>query len=371
MSSDASNDGKPAGLEFKAGAGSWRSKLVATILTIGIIAWMGSGFIFPAAEDETDTAERPDRIVAVAVRSSEAQTVEQVFVAEGQALPDRDTVIRVETSGQVAEVLLKKGQVVTANELIARVDPAERVAQLIRAEEDMRFAERELSQAETLLARGAQTGNVVAEKRADLKAAELQLISAKKAIQDTEITAPFAGRLDALSIDPGEFVSVGSEVARIVDMDPLTIAFQVPQQAIGTLREGLVAKVAFITGQERIGTVRYVGTNADAATRTFRAEVEVENGNGEIPAGLSARVAIPTGTEVAHFISPAILSLGTDGELGIKTVTADNIVEFHEIAIVRAQTDGIWISGLPARANIITVGQGFVRAGEAVDARSW
>ena len=34
---------------------------------------------------------------------------------------------------------------------------------------------------------------------------------------------------------------------------------------------------------------------------------------------------------------------------------------------MRAQTDGIWVSGLPDEARIITVGQGFVNDGERVD----
>jgi multidrug efflux system membrane fusion protein len=34
---------------------------------------------------------------------------------------------------------------------------------------------------------------------------------------------------------------------------------------------------------------------------------------------------------------------------------------------VRAQTDGIWVSGLPDEARIISIGQGFVNDGETVD----
>jgi len=48
-------------------------------------------------------------------------------------------------------------------------------------------------------------------------------------------------------------------------------------------------------------------------------------------------------------------------------VNDEDKVVFNKIAIVRAQTDGIWIAGLPDEAEIITIGQGFVNDGETVN----
>ena len=125
--------------------------------------------------------------------------------------------------------------------------------------------------------------------------------------------------------------------------------------------------MSFITGVERSGVVGFIGSNADAQTRTFRVEVTVDNPDSEMPAGLSARIEIPTGQARGHFISPAILSLGTNGDLGVKTVAEGNVVAFSPVSIVRAQPDGIWVTGLPETADIITVGQGFVNAGDIVN----
>ena len=52
---------------------------------------------------------------------------------------------------------------------------------------------------------------------------------------------------------------------------------------------------------------------------------------------------------------------------GIRTVNEDNIVEFHYIKILSDASDGVWVSGLPNRAGVITVGQELVTAGERVD----
>lgn len=350
--------------------GASRSKWVAAALILALVGWMGSGFLLPAdnPSDETPAAEKL-RAVTVAVRDSSAETVTRYFVAEGQAQPDRATTIRAETSGEVAVVEVEKGADVTAGQVLARIAPAQREADLARAEEELRRTRRDLDNAQTLLDRGTATVDRVAQARAAFAGAEAQLAAAQEALDNTIIRAPFDGRLEDLVIDEGEILSLGATVGEVVDNRPLTVVVRVPQQARGSLRLGAQAEVRFITGEVAEGQVSFIGTNADAATRTFAAEVTVENAEGGIPAGISAEIRVPTDEVVAHFMSPAVLSLGADGTLGVKTVDDENRVQFHDVQIVRAQTDGIWVSGLPERARIITVGQGYVRQGETVEPR--
>lgn len=355
-------------LTFDNDKGSNRSKWVASALTLAIVGWMGSGYILPS-DDAAPVATGPaaPRAVTVAVRQSRADLVQQVFTAEGQALPDRDTPIRAETSGQIAEVLVARGADLTAGQVIARFDTAARQADLNRAQEELNRAQREFDNATALVDRGIATADRVSQAQATLAAAQAGVTAADESIANTEIRAPFAGRLESLDINVGEFISTGAETGRIVDNTPLTIAIQVPQQSLRDITVGQVADVAFITGDTATGVVRFVGTSANAETRTFTAEIEVPNTDGAIPAGISAQLRIPTGDVKAHFVSPAILSLDTDGTLGIKTVNVENTVEFHAVNIVRAQTDGIWITGLPDDAQIISIGQGYVNDGETVD----
>lgn len=53
----------------------------------------------------------------------------------------------------------------------------------------------------------------------------------------------------------------------------------------------------------------------------------------------------------------------------MKTVSAGNIVEFHPVRVVKAQIDGVWVTGPPDAAGLITVGQDFVGEGETVTPR--
>lgn len=363
---DTRRDAGAEPLHFSSDSGSSRSFWVALVLTLVLVGWMGSGFVFPAQTEEVVADRGAPQPVAVSVVTSAAAPVTQFFSAEGQALPDRDTAIRAEASGQIAEVLVRKGQDVAAGAAIARFETTERGADLERARAELDRAQREFDNAEALRTRGVATADRVAQAEASLAAARAALAAAEAALENTVIIAPFAGRIETLTIDEGEFIQAGSDVGRIVDNTPLTIAIQVPQQSLRQLQNGQPARVRFITGEERTGEVSFVGTSAASETRTFLAEIDVPNADGAIPAGISAEIRIPVREVQAHFLSPSIVSLNPDGAIGVKTVDEDDTVRFFPIEIVRAQIDGIWVTGLPETAQVIVVGQGYVNDGEEV-----
>lgn len=359
-------------LTFESDNGANRSKWIAVFFALLIIGWMGSGYVVDsgaeaAAGDPVD--EAITRAIAVAVMPSQAEDVQLVLTAEGQSEPDRATGIRAEAGGQVQSVTAKRGDFVEAGQEIGRLDAATLEAQLLQAQTQLEQAARAFENAIALQERGVATEDRVTSARAAKAAADASVTAVQEQLDNTIIRVPFGGRLNDLTLDVGEFVDPGTVVAEVLDNDPLTVVVQVPQQALSRIKTGQTAQVEFITGEQRQGTVSFIGANADQQTRTFRVEVSVSNPESVMPAGLSARVAIPTGQARGHFISPAILSMGTTGELGIKTVQDDNTVGFVPVEIARAQTDGIWVTGLSETARIITVGQGFVRAGDLVDPR--
>ncbi|WP_108813732.1 efflux RND transporter periplasmic adaptor subunit [Loktanella sp. Alg231-35] len=357
-------------LTFQNDKGAGRSKWLAVLLALILVGWMGSGYIIPTADAEEAAPEAPaKRAIAVAVLPSQAKDVQLVLSAEGQSEPDRASGIQAEATGQVQSVLVARGDLVTAGQEIGRIDAETIQAQLAQAQAQQEQATRDLNNALALQARGVATEDRVSQSRAAKAATDAAVSAAEQQLDNTVVRAPFAGRLNDMTLDEGEFVDAGDVVAEVLDNDPLTVVIQVPQQALSRIDIGQMAQVQFITGEERSGAVSFIGANADQQTRTFRVEVTVDNPDSVMPAGLSARIVLPTGMARGHFISPAILSLGTDGALGIKTVESDNTVAFAPVSIVRAQTDGVWVTGLPEEADIITVGQGFVGAGDVVEPR--
>ncbi|MDO7630841.1 MAG: biotin/lipoyl-binding protein, partial [Loktanella sp.] len=213
-----SNSNSPQTLDFTNERGATRSTWIALALVIAIIGWMGSSFVFPAQDVDETYPISTDKIslVAVAVSPSTAENVTKFFSAEGQALPDRETSIRAETTGSIREVLVSKGDTVMAGDIIARFDIVQNEADLNRAQEELVRAQREFDNAEALVGRGVATNDRLSQARATLASAQASVTSAQKAFENSEITAAFGGRVEALDVNTGEFVAAGSEIGRIV-----------------------------------------------------------------------------------------------------------------------------------------------------------
>ena len=75
------------------------------------------------------------------------------------------------------------------------------------------------------------------------------------------------------------------------------------------------------------------------------------------------------GREMAIKVTPSVLALNEAGDIGIKVVESD-YVKFVPIRLLKAESDGVWLMGMGAYADIITRGQGFVRDGDQVIAIS-
>ncbi len=358
----SAEDTKP---RFETDRGASRSFWIACALLVAIIGWMASGFLGADAEEPQQAASNAPAPPAVVVRASTAETVQLSFSAQGQALPERDSQILTEAAGTIVSLPVEKGQRVAQGTVIVQFDTSRTDANLAQATEEQSRAERELSNAQTLLDRGAATVDRVAQARANLAAAEAQVSAAEEALANYTILAPFDGTIEDLMLNDGEYAGAGVPVARIVDSDPITVSIQIPQQSRAQIEVGQSAEVAFVTGETRQGTVGFVASAASPDTRTFLAEISVENADGSLRPGVSAEVTIPTREETAHFVEASVVSLSPEGATGIKTVE-DGVVMFHRIEIVTAEVGGLWATGLPETADIITIGQGFVRDGEPV-----
>lgn len=345
-----------------------KSTWIAIGLVIGLTAWMASGLLGAGKpEVPSDPAENaaPD-VPDVQVRKVAGKHVMRHVILQGQATAQRTITVRAETSGRVEALPQEKGARVEKAEVIAELAMNERQARRDEARALVAQRESEFNAAQRLGQQGYQAKNRVKEARAQLAAARTRLAAIQDEIENTNIDAPFTGVLNARSVEIGDYVTANGEIATLVDDNPLKIVGHVPQQKVRTVETGAVAEVKFVTGETVDGVVSFLSASAEEATRTYRVEIEVPNPDGHFRPGMSAEVRIPIGAVRAHHVSPAIFSLDTEGRLGIKTVGANNRVAFHPVDVVRAEADGAWVAGLPADATVITVGQGFVREGDAV-----
>ena len=181
----------------------------------------------------------------------------------------------------------------------------------------------------------------------------------------TEVKAPFSGYIEQI-VKPGNFLERGQVCATIIQLNPISFVAGVPEYDINKVRINQKVNLELVTGQYINGELTFVSKSASPDTRTFQVESQIENLDGLIKDGLTANMTIEIDKVKAHKISPSILLLNDEGKLGIRIVTKGNIAKFVEIIILEDSEEGLWITGISEKLEIIIQGQGFVEDGQEV-----
>lgn len=347
-----------------------RSIIFAVLLAIGAAAWVLSGQL--GSSDAEPEAQKPpadltalDQAPAVRVRSSSAESHAVVDLLRGRTEANRLVDIKSETDGRVVELAVNDGTSVKAGDVIARLAPGDRPARLAEAKALLAQRRIEHEADQKLSKKGFRADTQVAATQALLEAAEAAVKIAEIELDYTTIRAPFDGVVDTRLVELGDFIDRGSAVARLVELDPMVIVTQVNERDVLRLSVGTPGQARLMNGTTIEGRIGHISAVADEATRTFRVELEVPNPERSIAAGMTAEISLPLTRAQAHRISPAILTLSDDGQIGVKAVDDDRVV-FHPVSIVDTASNGVWITGLPDEVTLITVGQEYVSPGETV-----
>lgn len=345
-----------------------RSYIIAGAIAAAVGGWLATGLLI----DNEDGSDVPTAgvaapaVPAVQVADLVAEVHERRLALFGRTEAHRKVEVRAETAGQVVEKVTEKGQTVKAGDVLIRLAMEDRDARLREAEASVEQWQAKAKASASLARSGYAAALQSAEDLAALEAARARLEAIRIEVARTEIRAPFDGVVDDITVEEGDYVDAHDEIALVVDLDPIKIIAQVTEQNAEGVRVGRDAAVRLITDREAQGIVTYVARTGDPATRTFRVEISVPNPDFTIAEGLTAEVVLPTGETLAHLVSPAVLTLDADGALGVKLVDDEGQVAFLPITIVDDTPEGMWISGIPEHARVITVGQEFVREGQAV-----
>lgn len=351
-----------------------RSPLGVALLFVLLLAgWFASrpiqdlitGGPAPAAE-APPAAATPARMTVLATESVAAPVAPELVV-NGRTQPVRMVRLRVETDGRVVETPVAEGALVEEGQVLVRLDVRDRQGRVREMQAIASQRALEYEAARRLGEKQFQSETRVAEALAQLEMARAALLAAELDLARTEIRAPFSGVLEERSVEVGDFVDVGGEAALLIEQDPYLVAGDAPETLVDRFRVGEPGIARLADGRTVEGRVRFVAGRADPATRTFKVELEVANPVGRFPAGMSARIVVREPERLAHRVSAATLVLADDGSVGVKAVDEAGIVSFHPARIVKAETDAVWLGGLPERLRVITTGQGFVAAGEAVE----
>lgn len=253
----------------------------------------------------------------------ETRNISVTVQAFGAALPDTVVEVKSKASGEILEFNVETGQLVQRGTLLARIDRRVPQNRYNQAEASLDVANARLKNAETQLKRSQElftakaiteqelegTTLDVANARAAVISAQIEVDNAKISLDDTEVRAPITGTIIAKNVERGAVISSptsdvggGTVLAKMADLSLVQIKTFVDETDIGKLKPGLDAKVSVEAFPNRPfqGTVLKIEPQADTIQNVtmFPVLIRINNRDGLLRPGMNAEVNIGVGNAV-------------------------------------------------------------------------
>ncbi len=303
-----------------------------------------------------------------------------ILLAPGTVEADATVAVKTRVDGQISEVLFKEGDLVKKDQVLFRLDDRLIKAQIKQAEANVKRDQVNLAEAQSTLERR----NTLVQKRivseaamdtaktsvealkASIAAGQAALEAQKTQLDYLVIKAPIAGRTGATPAKPGANVRAADAVALVVinQIQPIAVAFSLPQAELGSLRQALNAKASadvIITGPKpvvRTGTIDFVDNQVDKQTGALAAKLLVPNLDEALWPGQAVEVALNVEIRKNVLSVPASAVQPSQQGMMVWVVNAENRAAPRTVVLERIVGQVAFLTdGVKAGDIVVTDGQ--------------
>lgn len=359
-------------------------------------AFLGGGGV-SSAETASGTDQRKHQagqhggaVVTVAVATARQGSLPVLRQTIGSIVPIASTALGSPAAGIVSEILVKDGATVKAGDLLVRLDDRtinagidRDTATIAREQATLDDARANLQRVQTLSTAGAQTKQqydaaVAAAKQAEAAiAVDMATLAADKvALTQTQIRAPFDGKLGVVVLSPGAYVAPGANVVTLTQMKPAYAEFTLPETDLdlaraslsaGTLTVGVSPMVSRGKAQATSGPIVFIDNAVDAASGTFKLRALLANQADTFWPGQSLDVEVNAGDRTGLVLVPAVAVQPQDDGAVCYVVKPDRTIEIRKVTVAFNVGDTAGITGgLKDGDIVVTEGQSTLTTGTAV-----
>lgn len=141
---------------------------------------------------------------------------------------------------------------------------------------------------------------------ANLKSAQANAASQQALVDKKTLRAPFAGRVGIITANAGQYISAGTAVVTLQQLDPVYVDFTVPQSSLATLHTGGKVEVTAdaFKGRTFPGAVSATDPKIDLSTRNVGVEATIANPDKLLMPGMFTKVAVDSGSQQRYLTLP-------------------------------------------------------------------
>ena len=259
--------------------------------------------------------EQPARPVKLLTIGSQQAAVTLEYPGEIKAA--RSVNLGFEVAGKIIELPIEDGLAMEEGELLGRLDPSDYEADRDAARADLRAARSAYVRAKNIFDEGAGSQAEVDMTLRDLMVAEQKMKQAQKALDDTELKAPYTGVVGQRIADNFQNVQSKEPVLIFQDTSSLEMDVAVPERDFVRMQRGLTLEerteitrpevaISAIPGRTFPARLKSFTATADPVTRTYTATFRFDRPDDvNILPGMTARVIVKPSAEAIEKYTPA------------------------------------------------------------------
>ncbi|SJM33565.1 efflux RND transporter periplasmic adaptor subunit [Mesorhizobium delmotii] len=219
--------------------------------------------------------------------------------------------LTVETAGIVKDILFHANQKVEANAALLQLDDAAERADLDATKAQAALDQTALTRALELQKRDVGSESTLDTARAAALASASRVNRLQAVLEQKLLTAPFSGTVGIPRIDLGQYLSPGTSVVTLQDLETMRADFSVPEQQLPLLKIGQKVRLGVGDGELPFaGTIRGIDPKIDPTSRLVTVRAEVANPEGKLTPGqfVQVRVELPEENNVLTVPQTALTS---------------------------------------------------------------
>lgn len=302
-------------------------RLLIAIVLLALVGGALVGFnMFRDKAIQDFFANMPVQPVTVSTIDVEPGVWTPSISAIGTVAANRGVELTVETTGIVKEVNFEANQVIEAGAVLVQLDDVVQQADLAAARLQANLDKQALQRAQELQQRGV--GSTVALQAAEAAAAASasQVEKLEAMVQQKQLRAPFGGTLGIPRVELGQYISPGTAVVTLQDLEIMRVDFTVPEQQLSQLKMGQPLRLALdgVEGDFE-GEITGIDPRVDPASRLVSVRASITNPENRLTPGQFARIivalpeqenviALPQTAVVTSLYGDYVYAVNTTGE---------------------------------------------------------
>lgn len=338
--------------------------IIATILIVITSTWVIKKIRTPGNAVKTNTVWVQASTVKETTLPMEVKAIGTLVASSVEISP--------ETSGHIQSIPVADGSAVKQGEVLMKLEDGILRAKLAAAKARLQYIENDYKRISPLAKQKYLSQRDIDKAQSELKERKGEVQEIEAALQNMQLTAPFAGVIGKRRVNLGDFVTVGQSVVTLTDTQHLRVEYTIPEKYLSLVKLGQSVSIISSAYPDQVfkGTVAFISPTINTDNRSVLLYANILNEEGLLKGGMFVTVKQLLGKNEHALMIPARSLIPVLDGLQVYKVVDGKAYAFPVTTGARLKDDIQILQGVTIGDSVITDGQHKVKSGMPVNVKT-